>query len=100
MRVIALSSDPGDEAKRTVEKLGLGFPVLYGLDAPTTSRAIGCYTGVHEGTPHVQPASFVLDREGKIVLATYSSGKVGRLTAANALILAKDIEKKRAGTAR
>ncbi len=95
MRVIALSSDPVDEAAKTVDKLGLGFSVLGGLDARAMSRAIGCYTGVHEGTPHVQPASFVLDHEGTIVLATYTSGKVGRLMAEDALILAKDIEKKR-----
>ena len=79
-----------------MEKLGLGFPVLHSLDARAASRTIGCYTGVHEGVPHVQPASFVLDHEGKIVLTTYSSGKVGRLNAVDALILAKDIAKKRA----
>ena len=96
MRVIALSSDSSDDAKKTVEKLGLEFRVLHGLDARATSRAIGCYTGVHEGVPHVQPASFVLDHEGKIVLATYSSGRVGRLDAVGAVSLAKDIAKKRA----
>lgn len=96
MRVIALSSDPADDARKMIEKLGLEFPVLHGLDARAISRAIGCYTGVHEGVPHVQPASFVLDHEGKISLATYSSGKVGRLTALDALILAKDIAKTRA----
>ncbi|MCY7380057.1 MAG: peroxiredoxin family protein [Gemmatimonadaceae bacterium] len=96
MRVIALSSGSSDDARKTVEKLGLGFPVLHSLDARATSRTIGCYTGVHEGVPHVQPASFVLDHDGKIVLATYSTGKVGRLDGVDAVILAKDIAKKRA----
>lgn len=96
MKIAALSSDSVEEARTTVEKLGLGFLVLAGLDAAATSRAIGCYTGVHAGTPHVQPASFVLDHEGTIVLATYSSGKVGRLTGEDAVILAGDLARKRA----
>ncbi len=89
VRIIALSSDAREDALGTVNKLGLDFPVIYGLDAKAASRLIGCFTGLHEGTPHVQPASFVLDAEGKIVHAVYSSGKVGRLTAEDALTLAR-----------
>ena len=84
-QVVALSSDPLEDAKGTVEKLGLHFTVLYGLDAEETSKAIGCYTGEHDGQPHIQPAGFVLGRDGSVALAVYSSGKVGRLTAADAI---------------
>ena len=94
-RVVALSSDPQDSARTTVTRLGLEFPLGYGLDATATSRTIGCYTGIHEGTPHVQPAAFVLDDHGNIVHAVYSSGKVGRLTAEDALTLIRDRQKKR-----
>lgn len=94
VRVVALSSDTRDNAAAMAEKLGLAFPVLYGLDPAAASELIGCYTGTHDGRPHVQPASFVLDGSGAIVHAVYSSGKVGRLTAADALTLAADVRKK------
>ena len=99
MRIVALSADSAEDAGKTVEKLGLGFQVLAGLDAAATSRTIGCYTGVHEGAPHIQPAAFVLDHESRIVLAMYSSGKVGRLTGEDAVNLAGDLAKKRQGSA-
>ena len=94
--VVALSSDPQDSARTTVTTLGLEFPVAYGLEATATSRAIGCYTGIHEGVPHGQPAAFVLDGSGNIIHAVYSSGMVGRLTARDALALLRNQQKKRA----
>ena len=93
---MALSSDPQDSARTTVTTLGLEFSVAYGLEATATSRAIGCYTGIHEGVPHVQPATFVLDGSGNIIHAVYSSGMVGRLTAEEALALLRNQQKKRA----
>jgi peroxiredoxin len=92
-RVVALSADGEEEARGTVEQLGLEFTVLYGLDPEATSRAIGCYTGTHEGRPHIQPAAFVLRSDGRIVHALYSSGKVGRFTAGDALTIVKDLRK-------
>ena len=89
--IVALSSDDEEHARGTVEKMGLEFTVLYGLDPDSTSRAIGCYTGVNEGRPHIQPAAFVLKPDGTIAHAVYSSGKVGRLSANDALTLAKDL---------
>jgi peroxiredoxin len=91
--VLALSADTQAEAWETVEQLGLAFPVLSDLDPEATSRVIGCYTGTHEGRPHIQPAAFILAPGGKIVHAVYSSGKVGRLTASDALTIVKDLRK-------
>jgi peroxiredoxin len=90
-RIVALSADREDEARGTVERLGLEFTVLYGLDPEATSRAIGCYAGMHEGRPHIQPAGFVLGPDGRVVHAVYSSGRVGRLTAGDALTIAKGL---------
>ena len=67
--------------------------------ATATSRTIGCYTGIHEGGPHVQPAAFVLDESGNIVHAVYSSGMVGRRTAEDALTLLRNQQKLRAKAA-
>jgi peroxiredoxin len=91
--ILALSADTQAEAWGTVQQLGLEFAVLYGLDPEAASRAIGCYTGSHEGRPHIQPAAFILAPGGKIVHAVYSSGKVGRLTASDALTIVKDVRK-------
>lgn len=91
--VVALSADREEEARGTVERLGLEFAVLYGLDADAVSRAIGCYTGTRKGRPHIQPAAFVLRTDGSIAYAVYSSGKVGRLTATDAITIVKQLKK-------
>jgi peroxiredoxin len=92
-QIVALSADREEDAGGTVERLGLEFTVLYDLDPEATSRTIGCYTGMHEGRPHIQPAAFLLGPDGRIVHAMYSSGKVGRLTATDALTMVKDLRK-------
>jgi peroxiredoxin len=92
-QILALSADDEAEAWGTVEQLGLEFTVCYGLDAEAASRSIGCYTGTHEGRPHIQPAAFILGPDGRIVHAVYSSGKVGRLTAGDALAIVTDLGK-------
>lgn len=92
--VIALSSDGETDARETAGKIG-GITVAFDLDAAETSRVIGCYTGTHDGAAHVQPAAFVLTGDGTVALAVYSSGKVGRLTAEDALTIASDLRKKR-----
>jgi peroxiredoxin len=90
--IVALSADTREDAWGTVERLGLEFRVLYGLDPEATSRTIGCYTGTREGRPHVQPAAFILGPDGRIAQAVYSSGKVGRLTADDALTIVKELQ--------
>jgi peroxiredoxin len=88
--IVALSADTREDAWATVQRLGLEFRVLYGLDPEATSRTIGCYAGIHEGRPHVQPAGFILGPDGRIAHAVYSSGKLGRLTAEDALTIVKE----------
>lgn len=92
-QVVAASSDGEDDARSAAEDWGLGYTVLYGLDAEKTSEAIGCYTGERKGEPHIQPASFVLDRDGTVVHAVYSTGKVGRLTAEDAITVVEGLQK-------
>jgi peroxiredoxin len=97
--VVALSADNEADAAALMKLLGLGFPVAYGLDVDMVQRAIGCYTGLREGHEHLQPASFVLAPDGRILHAVYSSGKVGRLTASDVLVIARDRLKTAATTA-
>lgn len=84
VRIIALSADGQEGAERMVEKEGLSFTVLYGLDVDDMKERLGLYVQKGEKT-HLQPAQFIVDSEGKVEFASYSSGKVGRLSADDAL---------------
>lgn len=84
VRIIALSADLEEGAGRMVEKKDLSFPVLYGLDVDDVRDRFGLYVEKGEKT-HLQPAQFIIDPEGTIEFASYSSGKAGRLNAEDAL---------------
>lgn len=43
--VVALSVDPLDKARETVDKLKLTFPVAYGLEVPRDADKIGAFWG-------------------------------------------------------
>lgn len=83
VRVAALSADPREEAATTVSKHGIEFPVGYALDPAYAAGALGCYLGGDDA--FVQATGFVLRPGGRVELAVYSSGAVGRLVAADVL---------------
>ena len=83
IELLALSVDPLDKAKATVEKLRLTFPVVYGLEVPRDAEKIGAFWD--ERRKIIQPANFVLNSEKKVVDASYSIGPIGRIVAADAL---------------
>lgn len=64
---------------------GVEFPVLHGLDCEDVRDRFGVYIGEVDGRTHLQPTQFILDPKGVVRLASYSSGKVGRLGAREAL---------------
>lgn len=84
VRIVALSADPEEGAERMMEKENLSFTVLYGLDVDDMKDRLGLYVRKGEKT-HLQPAQLIVDAAGKIEFASYSSGKVGRLSAEEAL---------------
>lgn len=92
--VLALSVDPLDKAKETVEKLHLTFPVAYGLEVPRDAEKIGAFWD--ERRKIIQPANFVLDPEKKVVDACYSIGPIGRIVAADALSHIQFFKKRKA----
>lgn len=83
IRVVALSVDPEEEARKTAEKHEIDFPVGFGLDAESVHEAVGAYLG--DDGDFVQATGFVLRPGGRIALAVYSSGAVGRLVARDVL---------------
>lgn len=88
VRVVVLSADGREGAEEMKSDEGLDFPVLYGLDVDDVRDRFGLYIQ-KGGRTHLQPAQFIVRPDGTIELACYSSGKVGRLTAREALETAK-----------
>ena len=84
VHVVALSADDREAAREMAEEEDLDFSVLYGLDVKDIRDRYGLYIHENERT-HLQPAQFILDPEGNVQLASYSSGAVGRLDAEEAL---------------
>ena len=77
VEIVAVSVD--DEAVSTalVDKMRLNFTVGFGVKADEISAATGAY--VAEDAAYLQSTGFVLDRQGRILTAVYSSGAIGRL---------------------
>jgi peroxiredoxin len=90
IKVVAISVDAQAEATSMVDKYHLDFPVGYGADADKVAAATGAYTN---DSPHyLQSTGFVLDPEGKIITAVYSSGAIGRLVADDVVGLVRYIK--------
>jgi peroxiredoxin len=85
VRVVALSADEEQGARSMRKEEDLHFPVLYGVDAEEAERTFGLYVGERDGRRFVQPTQFVLDPEGVVRLASYASGRTGRLSGDEAL---------------
>lgn len=79
LKVIALSVDNRTDAAALVEKHRLNFPVGYGVDAGSIAASTGAY--INESPRYLQSTGFVLDPQGKVITAVYSSAAIGRLVA-------------------
>ncbi len=80
-RVVALSVDSEEDARKTVARHKLTFPVLFGLDAQQVAARIGSY--LNQNPVFIQPTGVILEPGGTVALVCYSSGPVGRLVAAD-----------------
>lgn len=82
IKVIAASTDPLDKAKEVAAELD--FPVAYGVTREMAER-IGAWWEDRRGI--IQPSEFLVDAAGKVRSATYSSGPIGRVDAADVVKL-------------
>lgn len=87
IRIVAGSVDPLEKAKETVEKLGITFTVVYGMDAEEVSRITGSYYDRERKIIHA--TGFLIRPDGMVEVACYSTGPVGRLVARDVLGLVK-----------
>lgn len=83
INTVALSADSRTTARQTVQDLHLPFPVGCDASVPEIAKALECYTD--PDATFFQSTGFVLDPDGKILLALYSSGPIGRLAPADVL---------------
>jgi peroxiredoxin len=77
IRVVSVSVDDREKSEALVEKHKLGFPVAYGADARAVSAVTGAF--VNDNPVCLQATGFVLNPEGRIVTAVYSTRAIGRL---------------------
>lgn len=85
--VVAASTETLEEATETVEKGKLSYPVGYGLDAKEFASRYGAFYS-DDGT-YLHATGFLIDPDGVVDIAVYSSGAIGRFTADDALQILK-----------
>lgn len=83
VKIISVSADDREKSEALVDKHNLGFPVGYGADARAVSTATGAF--VNEDPLSLQATGFVINPEGRIVTAVYSTRAIGRLTPTDVL---------------
>ena len=80
--IVALSVDPLETVRETVEQHGLQFPVAWGLERADGER-VGAAWESERG--YIQPAQFILNTQGTVMHTVYGEGPLGRLQAADVL---------------
>ena len=83
VQVVAASSETLEKAMETVDKLQLSYPVGYGLVPEEFASPYGAYYS--DDSTYLHATGFLIDPEGIVDIAVYSSGAIGRFTAADAL---------------
>ena len=78
-KMIALSAQPKDKAELMIQRHGLTYPIVYGLDPDEMTRKIGCSISL-EKPIRLEPVGIVLRPDGTIAWSVYASGAIGRLT--------------------
>jgi peroxiredoxin len=77
IKVVSVSVDDREKSEALVEKHKLGFPVAYGANARAVSAVTGAF--VNDDPVCLQATGFVLNPEGRVVTAVYSTRAIGRL---------------------
>jgi peroxiredoxin len=80
VKVVAFSVDDEPTTAALAAKLHLGFPLGHSASVAPVVAATGAFVGEHGGRPILQPTAFLLAPDGKILMETYASGPVGRMT--------------------
>jgi peroxiredoxin len=88
--ILAASADTLENASRVQEELG--FRIAYGVTRDQAAAIGGWW---EDRRSIIQPSEFILDRNGSVISATYSTGPVGRLMPEDALKLITFMESRK-----
>lgn len=89
-KVVAFSVDDEATATTTADIYELTFPVGHSADADAVADTLGSYT--HDAPKYLQSTGFVLDPDGTVLTAVYSSGAIGRLVADDVVGLLRHVQ--------
>ena len=82
IKVVAASTDPEEQVKETIAHCEVNFPIGHSIDPVKVSEITGAF---YQPDPPNRPRSFLhttnflLSPDGKVNIAVYSSGPLGRL---------------------
>ncbi len=85
IRIIGASTDSLEDAQKMVMRQKLSFSMAYGLNAGEFALQTGAF--FDEAKSYIHATGFILRPDGKIDDAVYSTGPIGRLIAADTLLL-------------
>lgn len=97
IEIVSLSVDDETTATELVESNNITFRVGHSADAHQLADLTGAF--VNRDPVFVQATGFVLDPTGKVVVSSYSSGAIGRLTADDTFGLVSYAQEHAAGAA-
>ncbi len=86
------SVDTEEKAQKVKRDLKLSYPIAYGLSAEEISASTGAYYEPQKKFLHA--TGFLLKPDSSVAAAVYSTGPIGRYTAADALDIATAMSKK------
>ena len=87
IKIVAGTVDPLYKTEEFVGKLGLSYPVAYGMDMETTCVKTGAF--YEKDRKFIQPACFLIRPNKTIEVAAYSSGPIGRFVPQDVLGLVR-----------
>ena len=93
VRLMAASADSLEAATKVVRDYQLTFPVAHSVDAKEISSLTGSY--YDENKDFVHASGFLFNRNGTIIVASYSTGSIGRLTPQNCIALITQLQAER-----
>jgi peroxiredoxin len=77
--VVSVSVDDEETTRALIAKHSLEFPVGHSADADAFAEATGAF--VNQDPTFLQSTGFVLGPDGRVLVAVYSTGAIGRLVA-------------------
>ena len=90
--MIGASVDTLENAQKTLARHKLTFPLAYGVNAKEVSSLTGAFYDAEKGYLHA--TGFLIQPDGRVAVAVYSTGGIGRFMAADCLGMIDHLSKR------